>query len=174
MSQSQNIGKNPDRAISDFRTSAQSFINENCHNSRINHDIEMKFGPVTKLDKGNTSASKKFIRWLHVSKLRRHRFIFQFMANLQPFGGQILDAWSLKLTFSLITTFYLQNLKTVLKISNTALILLLWVKVLVCQKMLIFCKKNADISKMKEFSVLKGIFSEPIYVCLLLYQIWNF
>ena len=85
----------------------------------------MKLGPVTKLDKGNTSALKKFIRRLHVDKLRRHRFIFQFMAKMQPFGGRILDAWSIKLTFSLIITFYLQNLKTVLKISNTALILLL-------------------------------------------------
>ena len=32
--------------------------------------------------------------------------------------------------------------------------------------MLIFCKKNADISKIKRTLVLKGIFSETIYVCV--------
>ena len=39
--------------------SGQSFINENCHNSRISHDIDIKLGPVTRLDRGNTSTSKK-------------------------------------------------------------------------------------------------------------------
>ena len=40
---------------------------------------------------------------------------FQFMANLQPFGNRIPDAWSIKLTFSLTITFYLTKLKTELK-----------------------------------------------------------
>ena len=45
------IGQNPDGGISDFRISGQSFIKENCHNSRTSDDIDMKLGPVTKLDK---------------------------------------------------------------------------------------------------------------------------
>ena len=45
--------------ISDFRISGQFFINENCHNSRTSHDINMKFGPVTKLDKKKTVTQKK-------------------------------------------------------------------------------------------------------------------
>ena len=40
---------------------------------------------------------------------------------------------------------------------------MLWVKVLFFKKMLIFCKKNADISKIKRAEVLKGIFSETAY-----------
>ena len=37
-----------------------------------------------------------------------------------------------------------------------------------------FCKKNANISKIKEVLVLKGIFSETTYVCILTYQISSF
>ena len=36
--------------------------------------------------------------------------------------------------------------------------------------MLIFCKKNADISKIEKVVVLKSIFSETKYVCVLTYQ----
>ena len=35
-------------------------IFENYHNSRTSNDIDMKLGPVTKLDKENTVTSKKF------------------------------------------------------------------------------------------------------------------
>ena len=35
-------------------------IKENCHNSRSSNDIDMKLGPVLKLDKRNTVSSKKF------------------------------------------------------------------------------------------------------------------
>ena len=45
------------------------------------------------------------------------------------------------------------------KIPNTALIILLWVKVLLLIKNADFLKRNADISKIKEVVVLKGIFS---------------
>ena len=33
--------------------SGQSFIKENCDNSRTSNDIDMKLGPVTKLNKRN-------------------------------------------------------------------------------------------------------------------------
>ena len=53
------MGQNSDGGISDFWISGQSFIKKNCHKSRISHDIDIKIGPVTKLDKGNTTLSKK-------------------------------------------------------------------------------------------------------------------
>ena len=34
-------------------------MNENCHNSRTSHDIDMKLGPLTKAEKSNTATSKK-------------------------------------------------------------------------------------------------------------------
>ena len=40
-------------------------------------------------------------------------------------------------------------------------------KTFFCQKMLIVCKKTGDISKIKEVLVLKSIFSETTYVCVL-------
>ena len=50
--QSPDIGQKPDEDISDFWISSQSPIKVNCHNSRTIHSIDMKSGPVTKLDKG--------------------------------------------------------------------------------------------------------------------------
>ena len=47
MSQSTDIGQNPDDGISDFWISGQSLIKENC---RISNDIDVKLGPATKLD----------------------------------------------------------------------------------------------------------------------------
>ena len=38
----------------------QSLIKENCDNSKTSDDIDMKLGPVTKLDKRNKATSKKF------------------------------------------------------------------------------------------------------------------
>ena len=58
MSQSPDIGLNSDGSISDFWISGQSLIKENCHNSRTSNDIDMKLGPVTKLDKRNKITSK--------------------------------------------------------------------------------------------------------------------
>ena len=37
---------------------------------------------------------------------------FQFMANLEQSESRIPGTWSVKLTFSLIVTFYLKKLKT--------------------------------------------------------------
>ena len=58
-SQSPDIWWNSDGGISYFQISGQSFINKNCHNSRISHDNDIKLGPVTKLDTRNTKTSKK-------------------------------------------------------------------------------------------------------------------
>ena len=49
-----------------------------------------------------------------------------FMANLQPLQSRIPDVWPIKLTFSIIITFYLTITENrTKKVSNTALILLL-------------------------------------------------
>ena len=56
--QSPDIRQKSDRGIFDFRISGQSLIKENCHNSRTSDDIDVKLGPVTKLDKRNKTTSK--------------------------------------------------------------------------------------------------------------------
>ena len=38
----------------------KSLVNKNCNNSRNSDDIDVKLGPATKLDKRNTTTSKKF------------------------------------------------------------------------------------------------------------------
>ena len=45
--------------ISNFRISGQSFMKENCHNFGTSDYIDMKLGPVTKIDKRNKAAPKK-------------------------------------------------------------------------------------------------------------------
>ena len=60
MPQSPDIKQNSDGGIFDFRISGQSLIKVNCHSSGASYDIDMKLGPVTKLDKRNKATSKKF------------------------------------------------------------------------------------------------------------------
>ena len=57
--QSPDIGQNSDRSIFDFRISGKSLMKENCHKSRTSDDIDMKLGPVTKVDKRNKKNIKK-------------------------------------------------------------------------------------------------------------------
>ena len=54
------LGKTQTRGVSDFRISGQSLIKVNCHNSRTSDDIDMKLGPLPKLDKRNKKTSEKF------------------------------------------------------------------------------------------------------------------
>ena len=54
--QSPDVAQNWDVGICDFQISGQSFINENCHNFRTSHNIDIKLGPVTKLDKDATTS----------------------------------------------------------------------------------------------------------------------
>ena len=89
--QSPDIGRNWDRGISDFRISGQSFLKENWHNSRTRNDIDMKLGPVTKLEKRNKTMSKNLtVRscWQMVTSLS----FFQFMANMEQSRSWIQDA----------------------------------------------------------------------------------
>ena len=69
--------------------------------------------------------------------------------------------WMISNTYIFINSTLLsyKNWKQNWKISNTALIILIWVKVLFLIKNADFLKRNTDISKIKEVVVLKGIFS---------------
>ena len=104
--QSPDIGQNSDGGNSNFQISGQSFINQNCHNSRTIHDIDKKLGPVTKLDKSSTSTSKNLAMTSFLQIVTLLSF-FRFRANFQPSESGIPGAWSIELTFSLIVTFYL-------------------------------------------------------------------
>ena len=122
----------------------------------------MKLGPVTKINKKNTATLKKItVRWWQ--QVVMSLLFFQFMSNLEQ-SGRIISKTYIFINSNLLSS---KNWKQNWKISNTILILLLWVKVLFCRKMLTFCKKNADISKIKGVLVLKLLCSERNYVCVL-------
>ena len=55
MAQSPHIEQNSDSSVSDFQISSQSVIDKIYHNSRTNKNINLKLGPVTKIDKRNTA-----------------------------------------------------------------------------------------------------------------------
>ena len=65
-----------------FLISGQSLIKENCHNSRTSGDIDMKFGPITKLDKRN-KTSGKFDDKIMLENCD---------INLEQFRSQVLEA----------------------------------------------------------------------------------
>ena len=62
-------------------------------------------------------------------------------------------------------------MKKELKISNTALALVLLVKVLFLPKNAAFLQRNAGISRLKRALVLKVTFSETTYLCVFTYQV---
>ena len=109
--QSLDIGQTSDAGISDFRTSGQSLIKENCHNSKASDDIDMKLGPVRQ--KIPTMKSCREI----VTSLS----FFGFLANLEQSGGRIPDTESAKVMFSVIVTFCLTKTKNRTKKSLTQL-----------------------------------------------------
>ena len=79
--QSPDIGQNSDGGTCDFHISSQSHINENCHICTTFNDIDMKLGPVTKLDKRNTATPKKSI--MTYRQIVTSLSFFRFMANLE-------------------------------------------------------------------------------------------
>ena len=88
--QSPDIGQNSDEGISDLQISAQSLIKENCHNSRTSDDVDMNFGPVTKLNKRNKTRSKKFdvhVKSEHCDAILIFRISGQFGAVQRPDSG---------------------------------------------------------------------------------------
>ena len=85
--------------------SGQSLIKENCHNSRASDDIDMKLGPVSKIDKKNKTTSKKNLTMTSCQKIVTSSLFFAFLANLEQSGGRILDTEDAKVLFSVIVTF---------------------------------------------------------------------
>ena len=81
----------------------------------------MKLEAVTKLDKRNTETSKNSTM-MSCQQIGTSLSFFQVMANSQPFRSRIPDARSIKLTFSLIVTFYLTDLENKTKKSLTQLL----------------------------------------------------
>ena len=106
MPQSPDIGQNSNGGISDFQISGQPFIEENCHNSRTSNDIDVKLGPVTKLEKKITTIPKKSDDGV-TSKFVTSLSFFGFMVNLEQFESWGPYLCSVKLTFSSTVTFYL-------------------------------------------------------------------
>ena len=113
MPQSPDIQQNSDVGISNFRISGQSLIKESWHNSRTRDDIDMKLGPVTKLDKRNKVTSKK----CEDDKLS----FFTFLANSEQSGGWIPDTESAKVMVSVMVTFCLTETENRTKNSLTQL-----------------------------------------------------
>ena len=97
-SQSLDLGQYSDGDIFDFWIFGQSFINENCHNSRTSHDIDMKLGLVTKLDKRNEARSKN-LTITSCQKIVTSLSFFRLIANLQTSGSQIPEACPINHTF---------------------------------------------------------------------------
>ena len=120
-----------------------NFWSISCKNSITSNDIDMKFGQVTQHDKRNKKVSKIFWLWPHISKLWRHWHfsgLLQFGAIQRPDSGRIVCKTYISINSNVL------SYKKWKKI-NTALVLLLWVKVPFLPKNAIFLQINADISK---------------------------
>ena len=89
--QPSDIGQNSDGGVSKFRISGQSFISKNRCNSKSSHDIDMKLGPVTKVDKRKMATSKK-LTMTSCQQIAVSLSSIQFMANLQSYRSRIPDA----------------------------------------------------------------------------------
>ena len=129
----------------------------------------MKLGPVTNIDKENTTTLKK-ITMTSCRQIVTSLSFFQFMANLEQSRSR-----SIKGTYSLIVTFYFIKTENRQNSFNTAFTLLLWVKVLFLTKNVNFLQKNANNSEINRVLVLiKDIFYVTIYVFVLMYQVSSF
>ena len=63
-------------------------MNKNCHNSRTIHDIDMKLGRVTEIDKENTTSKKKKKKKDDTTMSRNFDTIAFF-----PIYGQFVAIW---------------------------------------------------------------------------------
>ena len=127
LAQSSDIGQNTDGGISDFRIPGQTLIKVNCHNSRTTDDIEMKLERV-KRNKRNRNNVQKIWRSCCVKKLWRHCYSFNLWPILSsPEAGYIACVTYIFFNSNLLSY---RNWKQDWKISNTAVTILLWVKVL--------------------------------------------
>ena len=82
------------RATFDIPNSPQSpdiGQNENCHNTRTSNDIDMKLGPVTKLDKRNKKNKNKKNDDDDVMSAICGK-LFRFLGSLEQSRSRIWDA----------------------------------------------------------------------------------
>ena len=86
-----------------FPISGEYLIKENCYNSRTSDDIDMKLGPVTKLDKRNKTTSKN-LTLMSCRENVTSLLFFEFLTNLEQSGDWIPDKESAKVMFSVIVT----------------------------------------------------------------------
>ena len=71
--------------FSNCRFLVKSLINKNCHNARTSNDIDIKLGPLTKLENKNAMMSKKIDDDV-ISAIYDFIIIFQFIADLEKSG----------------------------------------------------------------------------------------
>ena len=87
------LDKTLDGGIFDSRISGQSLLKANCRKSRTSDYIDMKFRPVTKLDKKSKATSKKFdddIMTTNCDVLVFFPIYGQFGAIRKPDSGSIV------------------------------------------------------------------------------------
>ena len=80
--------------------------NKNWYNSRTSDDIDMKLGPITRIDKRNKTTLKK-ITMTSYREIVTSLSFFGFLAHLEQSGDQIPGTESAKVMFSAIVTFRL-------------------------------------------------------------------
>ena len=73
--------------ISDIQLSGQPLVKGNCHNSRTSDDIDIKLGPVNKIEKRNKKASKK-LTMASCLKIATSLSFFSFTASLEQSGSR--------------------------------------------------------------------------------------
>ena len=123
-----------------FQISGQSLIKRNCLNSWTSDKIDMKLGPVTKLDKRNKTISKNFdddVTSENCDVIAIFPIYGQFGAIWNPDSGRIVCKIYISTNSNLLSY---KNSKQSKKNFNKALTLLLWVRVLFWPKNAIFCK----------------------------------
>ena len=139
--------------------------------SKTSDDIDMKLGSVTKIDKRKTKTTKKFLD----DVMSANCDVIIIFAIYSQFGTiRILDSTHMVCKCCIVINGKLsscknwkQNLK---KISNSALMLLLWVSYYFCQKMLICCQKLLTSAKLRRSCT----FSERYIFWKERYIFWNY
>ena len=144
LSQSQDVGQNSDAGISNFRIAGQiPLIDKNCHNFRVSNDIDMKCGPVIKLDKRNTATSKN-LTMVSCRQIVTSLSFFQFMANLEQ--SRSCKICKIYIFINLYLTKTENRIEESLKrLSYYCLEL----RYYFFKKMLIFCKKKLTLAKLR-------------------------
>ena len=95
--------------------SGQSLIKENCHISRTSADVDIKLGPVNKIDKWNRTTSKNFeddVISANCHVIVNFSIYSQFGAIQKPDTGYIVCKTYLFISSNLLSS---KTLKTELK-----------------------------------------------------------